>query len=149
MRKSVLATGMILAACGGAQTGSAPVSPMGSPAQALAAFMQAAADSNLTRMSELWGSSKGSAAATRIPADYEKRIILLQAYLHADSSKIVSNTPVVADENRRQLVVAIYRSGCMKQVPATMLRLGTSNWIVLNIDVASAGNPARPCEQTD
>jgi hypothetical protein len=45
--------------------------------------------------------------------------------------------------------VAIYRRGCMKQIPATMLRVKDNSWIVNNVEIASAGNPARPCEPTD
>lgn len=148
MKKSVLAAGVILSACGGGTPGGAPVSPMASPSQTMTAFMRAAADSNLSRMAQLWGSSKGSAASTHTPSDYEKRMVLLQAYLRADSSNIVSNMPVTGDDNRRRLVVAIFRQGCMKQVPATLLQVKKSNWIIVDIDVTSAGNPARPCEPT-
>jgi hypothetical protein len=146
MRKTGLVAAAILAACGG-NSGSAPTAPVASSGQAMQEFMQAAADSNLTRMSQLWGSSRGPATETHSPPDYEKRLIVIQAYLRADSSKVVSDVPVTGDDSRRRLVVAVYRSGCMKQIPAVLLKVKGA-WIVNNIDLASAGNPARPCEGT-
>ena len=144
MRKTVLAIAAMLAGCGG-QQGSAPTTPVASSSQALREFMSAAADSNLTRMAELWGSSRGPAAQTRIPDNYEKRLAVIQSYLRADSSRIVSDMPYTGDDNRRRLVVQIFRQGCMKQIPATMLR-HKGGWMVLDVELAAAGNPARPCE---
>lgn len=147
MRKMVLVASAFLAACGG-NSGSAPTAPVASSGQAMREFLQAAADSNLTRMSQLWGSSRGPAAETRYPVEYEKRLAVIQVYLRADSSRIVSDMPVTGDERHRQLVVAVYRSGgCMKQIPATLSKVKGA-WIVTNIELAAAGNPARPCEGT-
>ncbi len=144
MRKSVLVFSVILAACGGNQ-GTAPTSPVGSSGQAMREFMKAAADSNLTRMSQLWGSSRGPATETHSPPDYEKRLVVIQAYLHSDSTRIVSDMPVTGDATRRHLVVSVYRSGCMKQLPAVLLKVKGA-WIVNSVDLAGMGNPARPCE---
>ena len=144
MRKTVLVVAVLLAACGG-NSGSAPTSPVASSGQAMREFMQAARDSNLTRMSQLWGSSRGPATETHAPPDYEKRLVVIQAYLRADSSRVLTDMPVSGDASRRRLVVAVYRSGCMKQIPAVLLKVKGA-WIVNNIDLASAGNPARPCE---
>jgi hypothetical protein len=144
MRNPVILAAAILAACGG-HGGTAPTSPVASSGQAMREFMKAAADSNLTRMSQLWGSSRGPATETHSPPDFEKRLVVIQAYLRADSSKIVSDMPVTGDNARRHLVVAVYRSGCMKQIPAVLLKVKGA-WIINNVDLASAGNPARPCE---
>jgi hypothetical protein len=144
VRRNVLAFTVFLAACGGHQ-GSAPTTPVASPSQALTEFMRAAADSNLTRMSQLWGSSRGPAAETRDPANFEKRLAVIQVYLRADSSKIVSNMPIVGDDDRRKLMVQIFRQGCMKQIPAVLLKVKGA-WIVNEVELASVGNPSRPCE---
>lgn len=144
MRKTVFAIAAILAACGG-QQGAAPTPPVGSSTQALGEFMRAAADSNLKRMAELWGTSRGPAAETRHPEDYEKRIVVIQAYLRTDSTRVVSDMPVTGDDARRKLVVQIYKQGCMKHVPATMVRV-RGGWIVEDVDLPAIGNPARPCE---
>jgi hypothetical protein len=145
MRIPVLVAAVILAACGG-NSGSAPTAPVASSGQAMREFMKAAADSNLTRMSQLWGSSRGPAAETRYPENYERRLIVIQAYLRADSSKVVSDVGVTGDADHRKLVVAIYREGgCMKQIPAMLARIKGA-WIVTEVELAAAGNPARPCE---
>ena len=144
MRKSVLVIAAILAACGGSK-GSAPTAPVASSGQAMQEFMKAAADSNLTRMSQLWGSLRGPATETHSPPDYEKRLVVIQAYLRSDSSKVVSDMPVSGDDTRRHLVVAVYRRGCMKQIPAVLLKVKGA-WIVNSVDLAGIGNPARPCE---
>lgn len=146
MPRYLPAFAVILAACGG-QQGSAPTPPVASPPQALTEFMRAASDSNLTRMSQLWGSSRGPAAETRDPPDFERRLVVIQLFLRADSSRIVSNMPVMGDDDRRKLMVQIYRQGCMKQIPATLLKVKGA-WIVNDVELASAGNPARPCEGT-
>ena len=146
MRKSVLVVAAFLAACGG-HGGSSPTAPVASSGQAMREFMKAAADSNLTRMAQLWGSSRGPAAETNYPEGFERRLVVIQAYLRADSTKIVSDMPVTGDKSHRRLVVAIYRGGgCMKQVPATLAKVKEA-WIVTNVELAAAGNPARPCEQ--
>ena len=157
MRYSVAILGAVLAACSSTSGGGVPsAAPVTSSAQAIRDFMQAAADSNLARMGQLWGTSKGPAAVTNSPADFEKRLILIQTYLKADSSKIISDLSIPGENDKRQAEVRIYRDdppsreprrrGCMKQVPLVMIRLGNKGWIVNNVNLGTAGNPARPCE---
>ena len=144
MRPVMLCSVLALAACGG-QSGGGDVAPVGTSGQAVRSFMQAAADRNLTRMAQLWGNSSGPAAVTGQPEHWERRIIVMQAYLKNDSSKVVSDAPVTGKDDERQVIVAVYRSGCMRQVPMTVTR-SKGGWLVQNVDVSTAGNPARPCE---
>lgn len=147
MRYSAAILAAVLAACSsGGSVSAPPAAPVTSSAQAMRDFMQAVADSNLVRMGQLWGTSKGPAAETRIPENYEKRLVLFQLYLRADSSKIVSDVAISGKNDQREVKVDIYRRGCRKQVPAVMIRLGNKGWIVNNVDLAPAGNPTRPCE---
>ena len=147
MRHSTVLLMVLLPACSGYRGSGGPsAAPVTSSSQAMRDFMQAAADSNLSRMGQLWGTRKGPAAETNTPPDFEKRLILIQAYLRADSSKLISDLSIPGENDKRQVAVAIYRRGCMKQVPAVMIRLGNKGWIVNNVDLAPAGNPARPCE---
>lgn len=142
--QKLLPIALLLGACGGG-SGSQSASPVSSSPQAVTAFMQAAADSNLARMAELWGTSSGPASKTQ-PADYERRLVVLQAWLRGDSTRILSDTAVPGDDSRRRVSIALYRGTCMKQIPVTTVRTGSSGWIVQNIDISFAGNPARPCE---
>ena len=135
---------LVLAACGGSNANTATTPRTSSP-QAVTAFMRAAADSNLSRMAQLWGSSKGPVSQAPV-ANFEKRLVVLQAYLKGDSTRIVSDMPVQGDENHRHLTVALYRGTCVKQIPFTTVRTKDGGWIVEDVNVAAAGNPVRPCE---
>ena len=147
MRYAAALAAAVVAGCsshsGGSGTTAAPVM---SSAQAMRDFMKAAADSNLARMGQLWGTSKGPAAQAGVPDNYEKILVVLQIYLRADSSRVVSDVAMSGREDQRELKVDMYRRGCKKQIPAKLIRLNNKGWIVNNVDLAAAGNPARPCE---
>ena len=138
---------LLIAGCGGgAQGGGASVTPVTSSAQAIRSFMQAAADSNLSRMAELWGTPDGPAAQTGRPEGWEKRIAVIQAYLKNDSTRLVSDMPVTGETNQRRALVNVWRMGCSRQVPAVLARTKAGGWVVTTVDLTAAGNPARPCE---
>ena len=143
IKARVLFLAVLLAACGG---GSAPstVAPTTSARGAVDAFMQAVADSNLTRMANLWGTSAGPAAKTNQPADWEKRITVMQAYLQNESHRIVGDVAEGAGD-RHAVQVEIRRELCSWVVPFTAIKLGDGTWIVNQVDVTAAGNPGRPC----
>ena len=133
----------LLVACGG---GSSPatVAPTNSAKSAVESFMQAVADSNLTQMAHLWGGAAGPAARTGQPPDYERRIAIMHAYLRNESHRIVSDAPEPGDA-RHALQVEIRRQLCSWVVPFTAIKLGNGTWIVSQVDLTAAGNPARPC----
>jgi hypothetical protein len=135
---------LLLAACGG---GSAPqVQPAASASNAVQSFMQAVADSNVVKMANLWGTASGPAAKTNQPPDWQRRVAIMQAYLRNDSFRITSDVPE-ADPSRRGLTVEIKRSTCTWTVPFTAIKIRDGSWIVTQLDLAAAGNPARPCEE--
>jgi hypothetical protein len=138
------AAGLALAACGGGGASSPPVRPEGSAAAAVQSFMQAVADSNLAKMATLWGSASGPASKTHQPSDYERRIIVMQAYLRNDDSRIASDTPQ-DNPSKHSVQVEIRRSACTWTVPFVAIRLNDGSWLVNQVDLATAGNPARPC----
>jgi hypothetical protein len=137
----------VLAGCGGGST-PATVAPSNSAKGAVESFMQAVADSNLTQMANFWGSTGGPSARTRQPPDYERRIAIMHAYLRNESHRIVSDTPE-AGGTRHALQVEIRRQLCSWLVPFTAIKLGDGTWIVSQVDVTAAGNPARPCDPGD
>jgi hypothetical protein len=135
-------TGLLLAACGG---GSAPpVQPANSGSSAVRSFMQAVADSNLAKMASLWGTANGPASKTRQPPDWQRRIAIMQAYLRNDSFRITSDV-AEQNENRRAQQVEIRRSACTWMVPFVTVKARDGSWLVTDVDLAAAGNPARPC----
>jgi hypothetical protein len=72
----------------------------------------------------------------------------MQAYLRNDSFRITSDEPQGTDENRRAVAVEIKRKTCTWTVPFTAIKTRSGTWIVTQLDLAAAGNPARPCEET-
>jgi hypothetical protein len=133
----------VLSACGGGATPET-VAPTNSAKSAVESFMQAVADSNLSRMANLWGGAAGPAAKTGQPPDYQRRIAIMQAYLRNESHRIVTDTPEGGDA-RHAVQVEIRRQLCTWVVPFTAIRLGDGTWIVTQVDLTAAGNPARPC----
>ena len=144
IKQQWLGSVLLLAACGG---GSAPqAKPATSASGAVQSFMQAVADSNVVKMANLWGTASGPAAKTNQPPDWQRRIAIMQAYLRNDSFRITSDVPE-ADENRRGLLVEIKRQTCTWTVPFTAIKTRDGSWIVTQLDLAAAGNPARPCQE--
>ena len=144
MRAPLLSIMFVLAACGGGAATTSPT-PRSSSPQAVSAFMRAAADSNMSRMAQFWGSSRGPASQVPVQ-EGEKRLVVLQAYLKGDSVRIVTDMPVQGDASHRRLTVALYRGTCVKQIPFTTVRTRDGGWIVETVDISAAGNPVRPCE---
>lgn len=137
-------TGLLLAACGGG--GASPVQPAASSTGAVRSFMQAVADSNVAQMAALWGTANGPASKTRQPPDWERRIAIMQAYLRNDSFRITSDVPE-SDPNRRTQQVEIKRQACTWSVPFVSVKSRDGSWLVTQVDLTAAGNPARPCPE--
>jgi hypothetical protein len=108
--------------------------------------MQAVADSNVEKMAMLWGTASGPAAKTNQPPDWQRRVAVMQAYLRNHSFRIVSDTPE-ADQTRRALQVEIRRDTCTWSVPFVAIKSRDGTWLVTQVDLAAAGNPARPCSE--
>jgi hypothetical protein len=136
---------LLLAACsGGGTAASGPVAPSpGTARGTVESFMQAVADSNLSRMATLWGTYSGPAAKTGQPPDYEKRIVVMQSYLRNESHRLLPSTP--SGGASEELQVEIRRELCTWVIPFTVIRLGDNTWLVNQVDLTKAGNPARPC----
>ncbi len=134
---------LALVACGGGAGSSGSVAPANSATGAVESFMQAVADSNLVRMAQLWGTASGPAARTKQPSDYERRVAVMQAYLRNESHRLLPAGESAA-EGRQDVQVEIRRELCTWVVPFTMIRTG-DGWLVNQVDLSRAGNPARPC----
>jgi hypothetical protein len=134
---------VLLAACGGG-VGPAQIEPANTAKGAVNRFMEAVADSNLTQMGNLWGTAAGAAARTNQPADWERRIAIMRAYLQNESHRVVSDTPDGSD-SRHAVQVELRRQLCTWVVPFSVIKTSDGNWLVNQVDLAAAGNPARPC----
>jgi hypothetical protein len=137
---------LLVAACSGGPPASDPVTPSTSARATVERFMQAVADSNLTQMAALWGTNAGPASKTGQPSDWERRIVVMQSYLRNESHRILPFTPSGGPSEGIQ--VEIRRELCTWNVPFTVIRLGNNTWVVNQVDLTRAGNPARPCVPT-
>ena len=137
------AAALALAACGGG--GTSPVRPTNTASSAVETFMKAVADSNLAAMAGLWGTAKGPAGRTHQPSDWERRVAVMQTYLSHDDFRILGDTPD-GSEARHAVQVEIRRGACTWSVPFGVIQLGEGGWIVNQVDLTAAGNPARPCD---
>ena len=132
---------LVLAACGRTST----VPPPSSPEAAVRGFLDAISANSLTRMGELWGSSRGPARGYMKRAELEERLTIIRTYLQHDKYEILASQglpPAVAGE--RTVRVRLERKGCTPVVPFTLVPYA-GGWLVSNIDLAQAGNPARRC----
>lgn len=140
MRAFALLFTIAVLACGGKAV---PVGQEAGPETALAAFMQAVADSNLNRMAQLWGTEKGSAASTGQPSDYQRRVAVMYAYLRGATVRVMGE--VERRGNTSVLATEVTRSDCVKRVPFTMARTGQGGWLLTNVDLSLIGVPGTPC----
>jgi hypothetical protein len=139
-----VAVALVLAACAGAGSPSTAAAPAASAERTVQDFLRAVTDSNLTKMAQLWGSAKGPAATTHEPADYERRIVIMQAFLRGAEYRIMSNDPA-PEPGQRILQVEVKREHCDKTVPFTVLQTGNT-WLVNKVDLSAAGSPGRACD---
>jgi len=146
IQRALCAVLVLLAACGGGAASKTPkVTPTVSSEQAVEQFMKAVADSNLVKMASLWGSARGSAAETGQPVDYQRRIVVIQAYLRGATAHVTSADPAGAGVDHRLVNVELRRDQCVKVVPFETAKAPSGNWIITSVDLAAAGTPGRAC----
>lgn len=138
------AAAVFLAACSGGG-GGGTVHPAATASGTVQQFMRAVADSNLDKMAMLWGTAKGPAAKTRQPADYERRIAIIRAYLNSDDYRILSDNQDEGAE-AHTIQVQLRRQACTWTVPFGVAPLSGGGWVIERIDLTTAGNPARSCD---
>ena len=136
----------VVTACGGGSAAHTPAAPgpVTSPRGAVEQFLEAVADSNVQKMGMLWGTSAGPAAKTSQPPDWERRIVVMQAYLRNEGAKVTGDAPDTGPD-RHLVQVELRRQLCTKTIPFTVIKLADGTWLVNQVDLGAAGNPARPC----
>ncbi|MGB7211605.1 MAG: hypothetical protein WBC97_03170 [Gemmatimonadales bacterium] len=148
--RSVLGLVAVLAvgACGGHGGSETPgtVPPAASASGAVQEFMAGVADSNIVRIGSAWGTSKGAAAVLGQPADWQKRVTVMQLWLRGGTYTITGDQSLVNDKTHRQVTMDLVRGGCTKTIPVTVVKL-KRGWLVESIDLTAAGNPEKPCAQ--
>jgi hypothetical protein len=137
---------LLLAACAG---GASPetANPSAGPQAVVDNFLQAAKDSNLARMADLWGTASGPASRTHVPPDYLKRIEIIQIYLDHDTRRFIAISDVEDEPDQKRVLMELRRGNCVNRVPFVAAKLSNDTWLVRNADIATVGNPARRCDE--
>lgn len=131
----------VLAGAPGALAAQAATGPT-TPSRAVQEFMQALADSNLTRMGELFGNAKGPVSHTK-PKDWQKKILLMQLFLHGVQARTLGEVP---GKNGMQTVTTVLtNSGCKVTIPVDVAK-SSRGWLVFNFDLEAAAKVNQPCE---
>jgi len=143
---------LLALACGG-PGGVSPAEQATTPEGAVRAFMQAVADSNITRMASYWGTKNGPARVTRQPADFEQRLAVTQIYLRHSPYQITQTDEVPSAPERRVVRVELERrdadgTSCTRDLPITVVNVKNHGWIVSSLDLSLVGTPGRACKAT-
>ncbi len=110
-------------------------------------FMRAAADSNLTRMAQLFGTDKGSAARAGTVKDYAQRMVVAQGVLSGSVVKAIAETQM-GKKDHTLVTTEIAKGGCKVTVPVTAVK-SKEGWLVREFDLSAVWDGInRPCEAT-
>ena len=134
---------LILAGCGhhGKANGPAPVNPEA----AVRAFMDAVKANNLIGMRDLWGSERGPAISYMNQQEVDQRLTVIRTFLEHERFEFAQPNAVDPSNPAQRVVqVRLARKGCEPVVPFTTVPW-KNGWLVKNIGLSAAGNPARAC----
>jgi len=131
-------------ACGGGKPGTPGPQPL---SETLAQFMSAVKANDLRRLGTLWGSERGPAAAWMKSDVLNQRLTVIQKYLNHQTYRVVEGPLAVpGKDGMRTYRVELQRpSGCSVVLPIDLVRAKTGSWLVLDVHLDVAGNPASPC----
>jgi hypothetical protein len=117
---------------------------------ALDQFLGAVKDKNLDRMGRLWGTERGPAAEWMKPDELRKKLTVIQIYLSHSGYRVIEGPiPAPARADLLTYRVELQRSGCSQMVPIDVVRTRSGGWLVLDVHLESAGNPAAKCPPSE
>jgi len=116
--------------------------------QTLAQFMTAVKANDLDRMKNLWGSERGPASGYMDAEYLHRSLTVVQIYLnHTDYRILDGPLPVDGKDRLRTFKVELQRpSGCHQVVPIDLVRANSGSWLINDIHLEAAGNPAKGCK---
>lgn len=134
----------VLAACGG---NPAPATPSpATPADALAGFLDAVRQSDLSRMGQLWGSERGPAANWMDPQELNKRVAVIQKYLGHSGYRVVEGPMPIPGQSRRMAFrVELRRQDCVHVQAIDVVRVNRGGWVVQDVHLGEARSPVQAC----
>ena len=132
-------------ACGGG--GSRTPAPQ-SLNETLAQFLSAVKANDAKRVATLWGTERGPAADWMKADELSQRVAVIQRYLNHSGYRVVEGPlPVPGQDNQRAFRVELQRrNGCNVVLPIDLVRAKSGTWLVLDVHLDVAGNPAAGCK---
>ena len=135
-----------LAACGGGSPAPAATPSPATPADALAGFLDAVRQNDLSRMGHLWGSERGPAAGWMAAEELNKRVAVIQKYLLHGGYRVVEGPMPVPGESRRMAFrVELRRDECVHVQAIDVVRVDRGGWVVQDVHLGEARSPVQAC----
>ncbi len=107
--------------------------------------MSAVDANNLLAMAQLWGTRDGPSIEKMDRTELDMRLTVMRSYLtHEEYEILASGSLARVDDRARAYDIRLTRAGCVHMVPFELVRVG-GGWLVSNVDLTRAGNPARSC----
>lgn len=148
LRASALACLALAVACGGppAQGARGRIPVPQTVNESLEQFLAAVKANDLQRMGYLWGTDRGPAAQSMGVDVLRRRLTVIQRYLVHSGYRIVEGPlPVPARADIRMFRVELQRDGCNHVLPIDVIRTRSGGWLVYDVHLEAAGNPALRC----
>jgi hypothetical protein len=114
--------------------------------ESLEQFLAAVQANDLQRMGHLWGTERGPAAQSMNADVLRRRLTVIQRYLAHRGYRIVEGPlPIPARADVRTFRVELQREGCNHVLPIDVIRTRSGGWLVYDVHLEAAGNPAQRC----
>ena len=146
--KRRLALGLLLLAAGacGHNPGLGAPAPQ-SMNESVSQFFAAVKANDQKRMGELWGTERGPAVDNMNAAVLRQRLTVIQKYLDHNGYRIIEGPLLVpGHDDRRSYRVELQRNNCNHVLPIEVVKTHSGGWLVYDVHLESAGNPAGRCQ---
>lgn len=143
MRQLTVSTALLVGLIGIVPAVHAQATKAKSASEAVEEYIRAAADSNLSRMGQLFGTDKGTLVRQK-DSQIEKRLVITQAYLAGVKVRALSEVDG-ARKDERLVTTEIARGSCKVVVPVTAVLSSKDGWLVRNLNLDAVREINAPC----
>ncbi len=141
----VICLGVAVFGCSKRTTAIVP--PPSDPEATVIEFLSAVRAEDLQGLAGLWGTSSGLAADRLDQSELEQRLTVMRIYLQHEEYAVLpdaSDPTIAVEPGERLVIVRLTRNGCTPEVPFTLTPYA-GGWLVKDVKLEAAGNPARIC----
>jgi len=118
-----------------------------SPNSVVAQFLAAVKARDLVGMGRLWGDKDGPVRGRLADSVVTKRLTIMQIYLAHDGYRVIEGpTPVPGRADAVTFRVELQRAQCNQVQPLDLVQTRRGGWLINDVHLETAGNPASPCK---